>query len=343
MNMFDKFFKKEAPILGILGLAGGIARSAGGGATPITATGGTKITAPDGIYHIFGSPYGSPQPFNISAGTLGFEVLVVGGGGSSQRGGGGGGGVRFETYAEDSYTAPVTYTVVVGAGGPGSSQTNGSDSNWDTGGTPVPAGGGGAGGGPAGNAHTGSNVGGSGGGGSSGPPDYRSPGARSPSGSPTPWAAGYAGGGGGGPDFGAGNAGGGGAGGAGAAAAATSPYPGTMDSGPGGNGGQVPAPFLPTNAPSPTQTSLGGIPTSDPAWRYFAGGGSGGWAPAPQGRWTPTSGSPIAGGLGGGGIGGHIGASGGDGVDGRGGGGGGSGNDSYNAGGDGIIIVRYDA
>ena len=41
--MFDKFFKKESPILGVLGLGGGIARSAGGGGlTPISATGGTK-------------------------------------------------------------------------------------------------------------------------------------------------------------------------------------------------------------------------------------------------------------------------------------------------------------
>lgn len=44
---------------------------------------------------------------------------------------------------------------------------------------------------------------------------------------------------------------------------------------PGGNGRQVPAPFLPTNAPANLVTALGSTPTASPAWRYFGGGGGG--------------------------------------------------------------------
>jgi len=44
---------------------------------------------------------------------------------------------------------------------------------------------------------------------------------------------------------------------------------------PGGNGRQVPAPFLPTNAPANLISALGSTPTSYPGWRYFGGGGGG--------------------------------------------------------------------
>ena len=52
MNMFDKFFKKESPVLGVLGLGGGIARRAAAGG--LGASGGT-VTTHNGIYssHIY--------------------------------------------------------------------------------------------------------------------------------------------------------------------------------------------------------------------------------------------------------------------------------------------------
>lgn len=323
----------------------GFGRSEEAGASgpiPITATGGTKYTTPDGVYHVFNYT-GSPASFSISSGNNSpFEVLIVAGGGSGANGGGGGGGIRFETVT--SYTAPKSYTLLVGAGGPGSASGDGGDSNWDISGTPVLAGGGGGGtlanSGPG---RPGRPVGGSGGGaggGNSGPP--RITGSASPG--PVPWAIGYPGSPGGGPDFGAWGSSGGGAGGAGNPGTVVTPFPGgTVINSVGGNGGQVPTPFLPTNAPAPMQTALGGIPTGSPAWKYFSGGGTGGWYPNPgPPGWGPAPGAPVAGGIGGGGVGGQIGAAGGDGVNGRGGGGGGSGNNTYNAGGHGIIIVRYD-
>lgn len=69
---------------------------------------------------------------------------------------------------------------------------------------------------------------------------------------------------------------------------------------PGGNGRQVPAPFLPTNAPANLVSALGSTPTAAPAWRYFGGGGGGGGG---NGFETSQGGNGGLGGGGGGGTG----------------------------------------
>jgi len=110
----------------------------------------------------------------------------------------------------------------------------------------------------------------------------------------------------------------------------------------GGEGKAVPTPFMPTGFPAPAISALGGIPTSSPAWRYFAGGGGGG------SRLSPPNFRP--GGIGGGGNGGTAGPGANNvaatiGINGRGGGGGGSAEQSGPArganGGNGIIIVHW--
>jgi hypothetical protein len=128
---------------------------------------------------------------------------------------------------------------------------------------------------------------------------------------------------------------------------------------PGGNGRQVPAPFLPTNAPANLVTALGSTPTASPAWRYFGGGGGGGGG---NGFENSKGGNGGLGGGGGGGTG--PGGAGGDpgygypfppggplgdaGQDRRGGGGGGGGIGACGTtycpakpGGKGVLIVRY--
>lgn len=128
---------------------------------------------------------------------------------------------------------------------------------------------------------------------------------------------------------------------------------------PGGNGRQVPAPFLPTNAPASLVSALGSTPTAAPAWRYFGGGGGGGGG---NGFENSKGGNGGLGGGGGGGTG--PGGPGGDpgygypftpggplgdaGQDRRGGGGGGGGIGACGTtycpakkGGDGVVVVRY--
>lgn len=128
---------------------------------------------------------------------------------------------------------------------------------------------------------------------------------------------------------------------------------------PGGDGRQVPAPFLPTNAPANLVTALGSTPTSAPGWRYFGGGGGGAGG---NGFENSQGGNGGLGGGGGGGTGpggaggtpgygypftpgGPLGDAG---QDRRGGGGGGGGigacGSTYcpaKAGGKGVCIIRY--
>ena len=97
----NSWFKKERPILGVMGAGGGLAQQSPSGPSPspgpITATGGTKATPGDGyVYHYFTTP----GNFTISAGDDPINCLMVGGGGGGgfDRGGGGGGGAfRPET------------------------------------------------------------------------------------------------------------------------------------------------------------------------------------------------------------------------------------------------------
>ena len=86
----NSWYKKEKPLLGLLGSGGGLAQ--GGAAPPvIDASGGTKATPGDGYtYHVFTSS-GS---FVVASGTDNMDILMVGGGG-------GGGFDRGGIGAED--------------------------------------------------------------------------------------------------------------------------------------------------------------------------------------------------------------------------------------------------
>jgi len=345
-------FRKQRPLLGLTGMGGGgtglsLKRS---GAAPVEATGGTKYETPDSTYHVFTAT--TPAPFAVTAGSGNITVMMVGGGGPGACGGGGGGGIRFEQIAVDP---TYSITCLVGAGGnspysPAPTRANGSDTTWDPTGTPLVAGGGGAGGvARVTNGNNGSPYGGGGGGSGSGGPTVR--GSSSGGGGPPglPWAFGYGTQPGNGPDYGNSGVGGGGAGAIGKKGTIVNPYPGgSVDNGVGGNGGQCPSDFLPTNAPAPMVADLGGIATSSPEWRYFGAGGMAGVDAQPgaptANRYSPHPGSPApntALGSGPGGTGGAAPAVGGDGLDARGGGGGGGGPNSADSdGGNGIIIVK---
>lgn len=130
-------YRKESPILSLLGLGGGAGGNLGGGGgpSPISATGGDSVIT-DGDYtvHIFNSS-GS---LVVASGSGDVEYLVVGGGGGgggyrssvSYGWGGGAGGYRTNKPGETpggpsaSTESPFpvsigTYPVVVGNGGAG--------------------------------------------------------------------------------------------------------------------------------------------------------------------------------------------------------------------------------
>lgn len=103
--MINKFFKKEAPFLGFLGMGGGIARGGGGA---FEATGGSVSTISDGgqtyTLHTFNAAPNAPQPFLMTGPGATVEFFLVGGGGAGSGGGGGGGGIltgNFESFAGD--------------------------------------------------------------------------------------------------------------------------------------------------------------------------------------------------------------------------------------------------
>lgn len=118
--MFREFFTKQSPILGLLGMGGGIAR--GGGVIPFEATGGTKTT--HGIYtiHVFDGP----GTFTVSKSEKNCDILLVAGGGGGTLEGGGGGGaggagglIFIPASHPDSLLTPGTYSITVGGGGNG--------------------------------------------------------------------------------------------------------------------------------------------------------------------------------------------------------------------------------
>jgi hypothetical protein len=135
------------------------------------------------------------------------------------------------------------------------------------------------------------------------------------------------------------------------------PGPGLDSWGWGGDGYQVPAPFMPTDNsfPGAVISALGGIPNASPEYRYFAGGGGGGSNGGPETSGLDSNGY-NRGGLGnnsgpGGtyeyGFGNHTttlnGGDGGNGCTGRGGGGGGGvwSTGGSGAGGGGCVIISY--
>jgi len=135
--MFDRWFKKETPLLGMLGMGGGAGSNlVAGGSTPITASGGTESTPGDGYkYHVY--EYNSPGPFNVTDGAGEVQIMLQGGGGGGQGGGGfggnpgpsfwpgrggGGGATGVFTIAN---LGPGDHTISVGGGGPGGGGVSG--------------------------------------------------------------------------------------------------------------------------------------------------------------------------------------------------------------------------
>ena len=317
----------------------------------IAATGGTVTTSGDFKVHVFtGDGCFVVSCAGNTAGSDTVDYLVVAGGGASsggpcggarESGGGGAGGFRVS----NSYSLPgpttsplasptglpvpvTTYPITVGGGGASASgatkASNGSNSVFST----ITSAGGGAGGvafNPCASKNAGSS-GGSGGGGSQTPACSTRPGGdgNTPPVSPSQ-----------GNDGGSGrhvpgcNAAGGGGGGAACAGQnAAPPTPGKGKGGDGGIGSFISTCFsLPGNG---TPGPVSGV-------RYFAGGGGGGSMAMP---------APTAGGKGGGGDGATSPSTAGTaGTANTGGGGGGHTRDispaTANAGGKGIVIIRY--
>ena len=371
----NDWFKKEKPLLGLLGSGGGSVGGAGGSAAPgHTATGGTinDFTAPDGkIYrtHIFFNP-GTFEVTALSPGNpAAVEILAVGGGGAggciydTSYGGGGGGGGGVVTNAADnplkvSTPAPISvasYAITVGGAGLLPNGVNGIDATAYAKGHDSKApslcplvgegGGGGMSGGPTSYNFQGG-PGGNGGGGGMSPVPATAAALRGQGNTTYPYSPvqGYPGG---NTDLDAPYCGGGGGG------AGETGYPGdpgndATNYGKGGKGRQVAFAGPPTASPIGTT----GDPTN-PGNGYFGGGGAG------------SSGyiaSPRSGGIGGGGKGGvsndsvhwPVNASEGMGQHSTGGGGGSWNNsginmpaspttasEGYNIGGSGVYAIRY--
>jgi len=319
-----------APILSRVSSDFGFGKRTTAAGPSFSATGGTKIpsaTSGNGYtYHVFLYPDNLilTEPRQV-------EYLVVAGGGAGGGPGGVGGGGGAGGYRTNDPGAPApikgspltipsgTYPIAVGTGGPASSSTtiHAPDGNPSIFHTIASQGGGGGGindtGGGAGN------PGGSGGG-SGGALGGPAPGGigNSPSTSPPQGRNGGLT-----PGNDASASGGGGAGGVG----------GNGDTPTGGAGGPgiaapaFAAPLISSAIPAPIQPTW--IPAVGPTGLYAGGGGG-------QGR-PDYGGGPGPGGPGGGGKGGPSAA---NGVKYTGGGGGGSGG-GQNAGGDGIVVIRY--
>ena len=98
-----------------------------GSSGAFSATGGSKVTAPDGkIYHVFTHPGDVDQSYPFSFGVSGspgdIEFLIVGGGGGGgwDVGGGGAGGGVVASHAATRWTVDAgSYAITVGRGGDG--------------------------------------------------------------------------------------------------------------------------------------------------------------------------------------------------------------------------------
>ena len=335
---------------------------------PIPATGGNIVESGGYTYHVFLEDDDLVIPAPV--GPVSVEYLIIGGGGSGATGGSGGGGGGaggFVTNVPGGYPVVqpsmslpnATYPVVVGDGGasvphpPGAPPTDtqgnyGSNSSFNS----VIAYGGG-GGGAQSPGQDGSPGASAGGGGNTGGVSISPPTANRQTNTNNPIPTGNQGN-----DGGSGHAshlnyasgGGGGAGGAGGSASSSD-----SANNAGGNGHPIPAFAYPTIQPAipvPLQPTFG--PAVGPTGLY--GGGGGGGVSNYDNRTSPGHRYPTTGGQPGGpGGGGRGGASGGSpspfptvsptaGVTNTGGGGGGSGgggNTIGQAGGKGIVIIRY--
>ena len=126
--MFNEQHKKERPVLGLLGMGGGIARGGGAPApVPISSSGGNTSAgvAPGNGYHYHVWAYPNTSNFTMSGGaahqSITVEVLVVGGGGRGHSwvaGGGGAGGVKKSSaWTVNGPFDSVSVPVGLGQGG----------------------------------------------------------------------------------------------------------------------------------------------------------------------------------------------------------------------------------
>lgn len=84
----------------------------------IVATGGTKITSGDYVYHVFTTDTPSPEKvLTVTAGEGDATVLIVGGGGGTAADNGGAGGAGGVAYGPAIPLTPGSYAVVIGSGG----------------------------------------------------------------------------------------------------------------------------------------------------------------------------------------------------------------------------------
>jgi len=353
--MFE-WHKKEAPFFtgitrGVGGFGFGSKRAAAGPTGPFSATGGTTYTSGDYKLHVFTFP--NSDPFNVASGGAG-EILVLAGGGSGapdQMGGGGAGGVVYTTSVIQFQA--TNYPVVVGNGGPSSPYSQygagqkGQDSTFGS--SPqniylIALGGGGAKN-PVSLPQSYADNAGCGGGGANGVSagfPASQPGQSQTAPAPVV-STGFAGGAHPGSATGNNTGSGGGGGGAGQAGNHGGPPAPGPTRGVGGDGYQVPAPFIDPFIPVLPNPFLG-IANNSPAFRYFGGGG-GGADNNNNGGTGRGFGAP--GGLGGGGRGcvdpGPGSIPGTPAISGRGGGGGGGSTHSGigGAGGSGCVLIKY--
>ena len=141
--MFNRWFKKESPILGLLGMGGGIARAAAAG---FSASGGDVDALAPGngyTYHTFTTSGAATLDF-ANAEDLSIEFLIIGGGGAGssggrgptgpQAGGGAGGGAGGFVNGTTTITGSGSLNVTVGAGGvPGGAYDPSNPSAFDVG------------------------------------------------------------------------------------------------------------------------------------------------------------------------------------------------------------------
>ena len=96
---------------------------AGGGSTPITASGGNVNALEPGngyVYHTFTSP----GTFTVTSGTGNVELFLIGGGGAGSSAFGGGGGAGALIYRTSVPVTSTSYPIVIGDGGEGSAITD---------------------------------------------------------------------------------------------------------------------------------------------------------------------------------------------------------------------------
>ena len=314
--MFGNWWhKKEKPLLGLMGMGGGVVGGLTAGA--VSTSGGTIVDSGSRVWHVMMAD----EDFVAAKDLTNVEILLIGGGGGGQAGAGndsnagGGGGAGGYLHVSAFTLSKDTYTVTVGGGaGPGSPLPAPENTQF-----PHPYGnliayGGGSGG---------SNPGGSGGGGKGFNDPPSNPVAGGPASQPgwptgswpgpiTITIAGSNGGAGEGSEPNGAAGGGGGAGGTGSNRSGD-------NGGAGGSGKPAPtsfpAPEIAPAIPSTATTQGGSDPTNNNIrtdWlaavgptRLFAGGGGGGgnWYTSPG--YTVHPGNGGAPGTGGGGRGGY--------------------------------------